>query len=55
MKFINIGDRHQDTDFFEDLPKIPDEGKPRRIPSYFETAKKHKATLHDKKTKSNQS
>lgn len=42
MKFVNIGDRHQDTDFFEDLPKIPDEGKPRRTPSYFETAKKHK-------------
>lgn len=55
MKFVNIGDRHQDTDFFEDLPKIPDEGKPRRIPSYFETAKKHKTAVCSKKSKSNQS
>ena len=49
MKFINLGDRHQDTDFFEDLPKTPDEGKPRRTPSYFETAKKLKAKQRNTK------
>lgn len=48
MKFIPFGDRHSEYDFFEDLPREVDAGKPRKIPSYLETAKKHK-----KSTKSN--
>ncbi|MBR5613825.1 MAG: hypothetical protein IKW64_00795 [Clostridia bacterium] len=42
MKFIPLGDKHAEYDFLEDLPREPDTGKPRKIPSYIETAKKHK-------------
>ena len=42
MKFIPLGDKHDDYDFFEDAPRDNDTGKPRKIPSYLETAKKRK-------------
>ncbi len=51
MKFINLGDKHAEYDFFEDIIIPADEGKPRKIPSYIDTAKKHKS---DKKSNLNQ-
>lgn len=44
MKFINLGDKHSEYDFYENIRQNHDEGKPRRIPSYIDTAKKHKAS-----------
>ncbi len=41
MKFINLGNKHLEYDFFEDTLPSSDEGKPWKIPSYIDTAKKH--------------
>ncbi len=43
MKFINLGNKHAEYDFFENTPPENNEGKPRRIPSYIDTAKKNKS------------
>ena len=43
MKFIPLGDRHLEDSAFEDYPHRTDCGKPRRTPSYFDTAKKLKS------------
>ncbi len=42
MKFINLGDKHAEYDFFENISPDNNEGKPRRTPSYIDTAKKIK-------------
>jgi hypothetical protein len=43
LKFINLGEKHCEYDFFDDTARDFNEGKPNRIPSYIETAKKHKS------------
>ncbi len=43
MKFINLGDKHAEYDFFEDTAASRDDGKPRKTPSYMDTAKKLKS------------
>ena len=42
MKFIPLGDKHAEYDFFEDTLPQHESGKPRKGPSYLDTAKKLK-------------
>ncbi len=48
MKFINLGNKHAEYDFFENTPPENNEGKPRRIPSYIDTAKKNSSKRNAK-------
>ncbi len=48
MKFIKLGDKHAEYDFFEDTAAHSDEGKPRKTPSYIDTAKKHSSSTKNR-------
>lgn len=48
MKFVNTGSKHSPYESFENIKPDTDEGKPRYVPSYFETAKKQKSEKRHK-------
>ena len=50
MKFINTGSRHLQSEFLENIRPDADEGNPRFVPSYYETAKKAKNKKPTKKS-----